>query len=490
MRGARYYSPFSSHPRRFEHFSGPGVQESPRMGRLETLPSILSGDKGDMGDGHGLIRLELERPAPQVRELVPAAGMLENECLQLSLERSERLCIPPIPNDRAMLDEGQTGPSGTDPGMPLLAESILVPVDPGASNRHSESPSSLSGSPTGSRRIIPSSDQQRLSTINRLEVVRTSLGKQLLPERVVQLMLAGSRKTTHIAYQSAWQNWHNWCIQRNGDPLSASLNEVLSYLTDLFHSGMAYRTVNIHRSMISTTLPPIDGLSIGKHPMVSTLMRGIYNSNPPKPKYSVTWDVETVVNFISSREEESTSDLLYLSCRTACLLALATFMRISELAAIDLSSIRFSATGVMFSLLKARKTQRKGPLQSFTIAKLPETSLRVCPSRALDAYITATAPHRNDSNSSHLFIGTVRPFKPVTASTVGRWIKKVLTDSGVGSEFSAHSTRSAASSAAARKGMPVDSILKCASWASESTFVTYYKRGVSQPDATSVVLQP
>lgn len=241
--------------------------------------------------------------------------------------------------------------------------------------------------------------------------------------------------------------------------------------------------------MLSVTLPPIDGNGLGKHPLVMALMRGAYNSNPPKPKYSSTWDVETVINYISTLSDEDLLDPMTISSKTAVLLALATFMRVSELASLDLKSINLSPSGVSFALTKVRKSQRSGPLPSFTIKRLPDHSAPVCPVRALEAYLSFTSGRRNGANSERVFIGSVRPFGHVTGSTVGRWIKVILSKAGVDTAtFSAHSTRGAGSSAAATRGVPIDSVLKSAGWTSESTFSAFYRREVPSPDMAAAVL--
>ena len=43
--------------------------------------------------------------------------------------------------------------------------------------------------------------------------------------------------------------------------------------------------------MLSTTLDPVDGTNIGKHPLIIQLMKGLYNKNPPAAKYANLWDV-------------------------------------------------------------------------------------------------------------------------------------------------------------------------------------------------------
>lgn len=74
------------------------------------------------------------------------------------------------------------------------------------------------------------------------------------------------------------------------NPLPGNLNLVLEYLAYLSHSGKAYPTISIHRSMLSVTLPSVDCLSLGQHLEVKQLMKGCFNSHPPAPKYSSMWE--------------------------------------------------------------------------------------------------------------------------------------------------------------------------------------------------------
>ena len=36
----------------------------------------------------------------------------------------------------------------------------------------------------------------------------------------------------------------------------------------------------------------MDNNPIGQHPRVCTLMTGIFNNGPPKPRYTFVWDIE------------------------------------------------------------------------------------------------------------------------------------------------------------------------------------------------------
>ena len=90
--------------------------------------------------------------------------------------------------------------------------------------------------------------------------------------------------------QVALQLW-NWCDKMKTDPISASLNSILSFLADCFDEGLQYRSLNVLRSALSSTHPKIDGYPVGQHPHVLNFMKGILNNRPPKPRYSYRWDV-------------------------------------------------------------------------------------------------------------------------------------------------------------------------------------------------------
>ncbi len=227
--------------------------------------------------------------------------------------------------------------------------------------------------------------------------------------------------------------------------------------------------------MLSNTLEPIEGWPIGRHPLIKNLLKGIYNRNPPRPRYSHTWDVRIVLDYLKLLGQPKELDLMPLSCKTVMLVALATFFRVSDLRNIARSSIRFSES-VSFSLMEPRKSQHSGALQSFELHRHPDS--RQCPVLALKAYCHVTDRLRKSSGRDGLFLSCIRPHDPVSKTTIAGWLKKVLLEAGIDEGFSAHSTRAAASSKAVIEGVPVDTILRQASWANESTFSRFYRRDI------------
>ena len=71
---------------------------------------------------------------------------------------------------------------------------------------------------------------------------------------------------------------------------------------------------------------------------------------------------------------------------------------------------------------------------------------------------------------------------------MSRWIRTVLLAAGINSQYTSHSTRSAATSTAADNGVPIEDILAAADWSSETTFEKFYHKPVSQDSFAKSIL--
>ena len=213
------------------------------------------------------------------------------------------------------------------------------------------------------------------------------------------------------------------------------------------------------------THSPIDGVVVGKHPLVSRLLKGIYNRKPPQPRYSTTWDVAAVLDHIRSWGPTESLCRKKATLKLAMLMALANASRCSELHALDVQRMRWSKEGVTFSLAALTKTSRPGKSKTLFYPSL-ETDRDVCPVTSLKNYLKRTDGVRSDNK---LFLSHVKPYGSVKSCTIARWLKEILQSAGLG-EFRAHSTRGAAVSAAYTQGMSVADIMAVADWSSDNMF--------------------
>ena len=267
------------------------------------------------------------------------------------------------------------------------------------------------------------------------------------------------------------------------------LSNVLQFLAEQFDTGLQYRTVNTLRSAISTTHPNIDGMAVGRHPLVSRLLRGMFNLRPPSPHYSHSWDVRIVVRFLSNCKSADLSTL-QLAKKTVTLMALVNADRCSDLAALDRDLIQWTASGVKFTVVWLTKTRRSGaPREIFYPMFRDNSELR--PVTVLRLYVDKTTEQAAElSSPKPVFLTSRKPFRQARPGIIGHWIKDVLRMAGVDTEvFSAHSTRSASTSWATAKGVPINDILRAANWSSQTAFEQYYLRPTTSTIFTKTILQ-
>ena len=102
----------------------------------------------------------------------------------------------------------------------------------------------------------------------------------------------------------------------------------------------------------------------------------------------------------------------------------------------------------------------------------------ICMVSHLKQYTARTQPIRATYNTK-LLISYAKPHKPISNSTVGKWAKSVLKDSGIDTgTFSSNSTRPASTSYGAQTGLTLAEILKAGGWTNAQTFAKHYHKPI------------
>ena len=455
---------------------------------METTAGIFQANVVLVEPTNRFICGSLEPTAGQVHQLAATAGRDGSGCVHAGLGQLEVLCVPAFQTHPQMLVKDLEGSSGCTTADAGLASTTLVANDNGVGIPAASYPETGGESFVGSGREPSSIASSRVVADGRLGLIRQRFEKRGLSGKVVHLLLAGNRETTSTAYQSCWNGWVGWFTEQNHDPVSPALGIILDFLSDLHIKGLPYKSINVYRSMLSGTLEQMEGYDIGKHPLIIKLMQGIFNSSPPKPKYTGFWDVDVVLRHLQAQGPDIDLSLTSLSHKLVVLLALTSLFRVSEIAAIDSESMVFSGPVVKFALLKLRKNQRKSKgIKSFSLKKLNPSS-NLCPVLCLERYVSVTQSFRG--SASNLILGIKSPHAPIGASSIARWIKSVLAEAGIDiSVYSAHSTGGAAASKVKSSGLPIETILRTGSWATESVFSTHYNKSIVTENFQNVVLE-
>ena len=84
------------------------------------------------------------------------------------------------------------------------------------------------------------------------------------------------------------------------------------------------------------------------------------------------------------------------------LMALSNADRCSDLAALDRDFIRWTPTGVQFTVVHLTKTQRAGPPRTVVYSALQDDP-NICPVSNLRRYIEMTTPHVNNMKTSNQY---------------------------------------------------------------------------------------
>ena len=128
-----------------------------------------------------------------------------------------------------------------------------------------------------SKKYCPPIDGGELIDTSGLASFRKTLLCEGISENASHIIANSRGKGTLSNYESAWRKWASWCLERKIDPFQAPAKDIIEYLTFLFNYGNEYRTINLHGSAISAFHEYIDGLPVGKHPRICSLVSGVFN---------------------------------------------------------------------------------------------------------------------------------------------------------------------------------------------------------------------
>ena len=252
---------------------------------------------------------------------------------------------------------------------------------------------------------------------------------------------------------------------------------MLDFLVELYDQGIGYSAINTARSALSSFLKPVNGVTFGALPIFSRFLKGVYETRPTAPRYVETWDVGKVLGYLRTIPNSTDVSFKDLTLKTVMLVSLLSAQRGQTIHSLNLEDLIQTDQSVGFSLSKPIKQSKPGiTLPPLVFTSYPADPL-LCVVRTLRSYIARTEAIRGQHKQ--LFISFVKPFHPVSRSTISRWIRLVMLRSGIDvNKFKPHSTRSASTSRANQCSVPLDKILATAGWSSATTFAKFYNKPI------------
>ena len=314
-----------------------------------------------------------------------------------------------------------------------------------------------------------------------LSLVRRQLRERGISSPGTDIIMASWRPATAKQYQPHVNRWLQFCDTGRISPLNPTVTEIVNFLSDTFHRGVGYESVNTARGALSSLGIVVDGCRAGNHPLVNRFLRGVFNLRPSTPRYAGTWDVQLVFQKLRTMGPLCSLSLKDLTLKLVMLMALMQAARAQTLHLLLFANIDIKEDSISVWLGGNIKQCRPKFNVRFVTFKAYGRDSGLCVCEALKMYIARTLKFRNvvDQENDKLLLSFITPHKNVTKDTIARWIRTVLRMSGVDTDkYSAGSVRHAAVSKAKAMAVPITHIMAKAGWSRETTFAKHYDKEI------------
>ena len=370
----------STHSGQTQHSSRLRVTNHERSERLETESKCDS--PNDLALSSRSVCLSSVSPTRPICELETrpkgnSHGRILNELVQ---HRS--LCLSSVQPGTCSPAQNKNRHGNNSFSCSPVVSTAMVAPSPRATDRL---PSIRGERPGPSRGCVQSGDSSSplpISQTSRLENIRQSFTAAGLSKTATELLSNSVKASTSKSYNCSWAKWSSWCQKRQSNPVLGPIEEILTFLAELFSDGKEYRTINVFRSAISSAHVYIDGKPVGQHPLVVRLMKGISISRPPQPRYQHTWDVAAVTDYLAKLGQNNSLTLKQLSQKLCMLMALTCPERSSIMATLDIRYMRRYPEGIKFLHSTFRKRSIRGNLGESVYPKFSQDPL-LCPVQCL-----------------------------------------------------------------------------------------------------------
>lgn len=186
--------------------------------------------------------------------------------------------------------------------------------------------------------------------------------------------------------------------------------------------------------------------------------------------------MDTIFKWLRDKGPNAGLNLKNLTLKVVMLLALGSAYRVQSLSLIKLNNIKLNNDGMEITITDRIKTSRPGSKQPKAFFPFFNDEV-LCIAKTTQAFIGRTQPLRG--NEQTLLISFRRPHKKVGAQTISRWLKETMRAAGINKEFTAHSTRHAATSKASERNLDINIIKSAACWSQNSqVFAKFYQRPI------------
>jgi site-specific recombinase XerD len=264
----------------------------------------------------------------------------------------------------------------------------------------------------------------------------TNLALLDLDQRAREYIAAGVRQNTSKTYGSALSAYVSWCAEMGLQPIPASGETVVRYLTA--------RAETLKVSSLNVALAAITAAhretghgadwSATDLPGVRAFMRGLRRK---KAEDGETTEKKMYLTLEEIRRGLAGEDTtLTLRARALVLLGFFSALRRSELVLLRVSDVKQIPGGLQL-LIRASKTDKDSRGQSVAVPALPDQP-DLCPVRAFRAWVA----HADRKGTDYVFCRLDDPKQPMQDRNVAEIVKQVAARAGLDpTQYAGHSLR-------------------------------------------------
>ena len=291
---------------------------------------------------------------------------------------------------------------------------------------------------------------------------------------------------TERAYAHDWADFSEFCARHRLEPLPAAPQTLALYLKSL--ETRRSRAPGALRAVRDSRAAPAEGLALPTlrrrlaaiaarhtmggletptdHSLVRKMLRRYARSRGTAVQKKDALTIDRLPTLLLAMAD----DLAALRDRALLLLGYAGAFRRSELVALDVSDLRFSAKGCTVWIARAKNDPRKAGRELY-VPRLPAASKYLCAvtalARWLDVIGTEGPVFRTFDLLRRLTENRLDP------SDVARILRRRAAAAGVAGDFAGHSLRRGFITNAAKKKIPIESIKRVTGQRSSGIVLDY-----------------
>ena len=188
--------------------------------------------------------------------------------------------------------------------------------------------------------------------------VRKSFGKQFnLSSGVLDLIMKPWSEGTAKQYAPHLRRWFSFCSENGLQSLNADVTSDVEFLTQYFRkSGCEYSSVKTARLTLSFIFPIVNEFAFGEQPLIKRLLRGMFKERATFPRYTVTYDVKCVLDYVKKCSISSETLLELTSKILANVMCHLSGQRSQTLASLFIDCMYLNNSGCAIYISKLLKT--------------------------------------------------------------------------------------------------------------------------------------